>query len=95
MFEKKADEARWEAESIRRMAMVQTSEWEGVKVEEENAKKMSDLCPLETKERRRDKLEELKTLEKSHCDYHKMKIRMQSEIAGLFPFYFAVYTFQS
>ncbi|VFQ65629.1 unnamed protein product [Cuscuta campestris] len=78
MFEKKADEARREAESIRRMAVFQSG-----KVEEEYAEKMTGLCLLETEERRRDKLEELKMLEKSHCDYYKIKIRMQSEIAGL------------
>jgi hypothetical protein len=28
-------------------------------------------------------MEELKTLENSHYDYHKMKLRMQTEIQGL------------
>nr|GLL32843.1 protein OBERON 3 [Ipomoea trifida] len=78
MFQNKADEARREAESLRRMARIQ-----GEKVEEEYTEKMSKLCLLETEERRRKKLEELKTLENSHCDYYKMKARMQGEIAGL------------
>ncbi|CAH9095937.1 unnamed protein product [Cuscuta epithymum] len=78
MFQNKADDARREAESLRRMAVIQSE-----KLEEEYTGKMSELCLLETEERRRNKLEELKTLENAQCDYYKMKIRMQSEIAGL------------
>ncbi|CAH8315883.1 unnamed protein product [Eruca vesicaria subsp. sativa] len=41
------------------------------------------LCLKETEERRRSKLEELKKFENSHFDYRNMKLRMESEIAGL------------
>ncbi|ONI31885.1 hypothetical protein PRUPE_1G336600 [Prunus persica] len=78
MFQGKADEARREAEGYRQMIQTKTD-----KLEEEYAKKFSKLCLQETEERRRKKLEELKILESSHCDYYNMKTRMQAEIAGL------------
>ncbi|KAL1219530.1 Protein OBERON 3 [Cardamine amara subsp. amara] len=78
MFQKKADEARREAESFKRVIEMKTE-----KMEEEYKDKVSRLCLQETEERRRKKLEELKGLENSHCDYKKMKMRMEAEIAGL------------
>ncbi|KDP38165.1 hypothetical protein JCGZ_04808 [Jatropha curcas] len=78
MFQSKADEARREAESFRRMIRANSE-----KLEEEYAEKLSKLCLQETQERRRKKWEELKVLENSHCDYYNMKLRMQAEIAGL------------
>ncbi|KAI9168797.1 hypothetical protein LWI28_002080 [Acer negundo] len=78
MFQNKADEARREAEEFKRMIRAKSEN-----LENEYAEKLSKLCLQETEERRRKKLEELKVLEDSHCDYFKMKLRMQSEIAGL------------
>ncbi|KAM5566955.1 protein OBERON 3 [Rosa sericea] len=78
MYQSKADEARREAEGYRQMIRENTE-----KVEEEYAGKFSELCLQETEEKRRKKLEELKVLEGSHCDYYNMKTRMQAEIAGL------------
>ncbi|KAK6146678.1 hypothetical protein DH2020_020547 [Rehmannia glutinosa] len=78
MFQSRADEARTEIEGFRRMVRLKTE-----KLDEEYAEKLAKLCLQETEERRRKKLEELKVLENSHCDYYKMKIRMQSEISGL------------
>lgn len=78
MFQNKADEARREADGYKRMICARTE-----KLEEEYAHKLSKLCLRETEERRRKKLEELKVLEDSHCDYFKMKMRMQADIAGL------------
>lgn len=78
MFQNKADEARREAEGFRRMIKTKTD-----KMDEEYAAKLAKLCLQETEERRRKKLEELKVLENSHCDYYNMKLRMQAEIAGL------------
>ncbi|XP_065855741.1 protein OBERON 3 [Euphorbia lathyris] len=78
MFQSKADEARREAEGYRRMIRAKSE-----KVEEEYTGKLAKLCLQETEERRRKKLEELKVLENSHCDYFNMKLRMQAEIAGL------------
>ncbi|KAI3885361.1 hypothetical protein MKX03_016255 [Papaver bracteatum] len=78
MFQTRADDARREAEGYRRMACSRNE-----KLEEEYANKLSKLCLQETEEKRRKKLEELKALENSHCDYYNMKIRMQAEIASL------------
>ncbi|GMJ09629.1 TITANIA 1 [Hibiscus trionum] len=78
MFQSKADEARREAEDYMRMIRAKSE-----KVEEEYTEKLSKLRLKETEERRRKKLEEAKVLEHSHCDYYKMKLRMQAEIASL------------
>ncbi|MCD7454399.1 hypothetical protein HAX54_024798 [Datura stramonium] len=78
MFQSRADDARGEAGSLRRLARLKSE-----KLEEEYSEKVSKLCLRETEERRRKKLEELKTLENSHCDYYEMKMRMHMEIAGL------------
>ena len=78
MFQNRADEAQREAERYRRVVHAKTE-----KLEEEYTEKLAKLCLQETEERRRKKLEELKVLENSHCDYYNMKMRMQAEIAGL------------
>ncbi|CAK7326849.1 unnamed protein product [Dovyalis caffra] len=78
MFQGKADEARREAEGYRQMIRAKSH-----KLDEEYAEKLAKLCLQETEERRRNKLEELKDLENTHCDYYNMKLRMQAEIAGL------------
>ena len=78
MFQSKADEARREAESYMRMIRAKSE-----KLEEEYTEKLSRLCLQETEERRSKKVEELQVLENSHCDYYKMKLRMQVEIASL------------
>lgn len=78
MFQNRADEAQREAEGYIRMIRAKTE-----KLEEEYAEKLSKLCLQETEDRRRKKVEELQVLESSHCDYYKMKMRMQAEIAGL------------
>lgn len=78
MFQSKADDARSEAEGYKQMIQMRME-----KLEEEYAQKLAKLCLQETEERRKKKLEELKFLENSHCDYQKMKMRMQAEIAGL------------
>lgn len=78
MFQSRADEASREAEGYRRMVRLNNE-----KLEEEYTEKLAKLCLQETEEKRRKKLDELKDLENSHCDYYKMKMRMQDEIAGL------------
>ncbi|KAA8532426.1 hypothetical protein F0562_032459 [Nyssa sinensis] len=78
MFQSRADEARREAEGYRRTVRLKNE-----KLEEEYTEKLAKLCLHETEERRKKKLEELKILENSQCDYYKMKKRMRAEIAGL------------
>lgn len=78
MFQNRADEARREAEGFRQLVR-----GESERLEVEYASKLAKLCLQETEERRRKKLEELKVLENTQCDYYKMKRRMEAEIAGL------------
>ncbi|XP_044494352.1 protein OBERON 3-like isoform X2 [Mangifera indica] len=78
MFQNKADDARREAEEYKRMIQIKSE-----KLDKEYAQKLAKLCLQETEERQRKKLDELKVLEDSHCDYFKMKMRMQVEISGL------------
>ncbi|KAK9106517.1 hypothetical protein Syun_022528 [Stephania yunnanensis] len=75
MFQSKADEALREADNYRRLVHAKSEQ-----MEEEYTSKLAKLCLQETEERRRKKLEELKALESSHCDYYNMKIRMQTEM---------------
>lgn len=78
MFQNRADDARREAESFRRMIRLKCE-----KLEEEYSEKLAKLCLQETEQRRVEKLEKLKVLEDSHCNYYQMKMRMQADIAGL------------
>ncbi|KAJ6818115.1 protein OBERON 3-like [Iris pallida] len=78
LFQRLADDARKEVEGYRRIARAKLE-----KLEEEYAAKLARLCLQEAEERRRKKLEELKFLESSHCDYQNMKVRMQADIASL------------
>lgn len=78
MFQSQADEARREAEGYKRMIRLKNE-----KLEAEYGEKLEKLCLQDIEESRRKKLGELKNLENSHCDYYKMKLRMQAKIAGL------------
>ncbi|KAI3764022.1 hypothetical protein L2E82_14022 [Cichorium intybus] len=78
MFQKKADEARKEAEGYKQMIRVKIE-----KLDEEYGEKSEELCLSEVEERRRQKVVEFKVLENAHFEYYKMMMRMQSEIAGL------------
>ncbi|KAI3719872.1 hypothetical protein L6452_20777 [Arctium lappa] len=78
MFQKKADEARKEAEGYKRMMRIKIE-----KLDEEYTEKLSKLRLNESEERKKQKVEEFKVLENGHCEYYKMKMRMQAEIAGL------------
>ncbi|CAL4930039.1 unnamed protein product [Urochloa decumbens] len=78
LFQKLADDARKEVDSYRHIVRAKTQ-----KLEEEYATKLAKLGFQEMEEKRRKKMEELKMLENSHYDYHKMKLRMQTEIQGL------------
>ncbi|KAI3729720.1 hypothetical protein L6452_18384 [Arctium lappa] len=78
MFQTKADEARREAEGYKRMIRVKIE-----KLDEEYTEKIGRLNLHETEDRRKQKAEEVKVSENDHCEYYKMKMRMQAEIAGL------------
>ncbi|ERN11003.1 hypothetical protein AMTR_s00024p00014560 [Amborella trichopoda] len=78
MFQSRADDAQKEAEGLKRIARAKSA-----KLEEEYVTKLAKLCLNEAEDKRKKKMEELKVLESSHCDYHNMKMRMEAEIASL------------
>ncbi|XP_071706024.1 protein OBERON 3-like [Rutidosis leptorrhynchoides] len=78
MFQNKADEARKEADGYKRMIRMNIE-----KLDQEYTIKIDKLCVSELEERKKKKFEEVKVLENAHIEYHKMKMRMQAEIAGL------------
>ncbi|XP_010257164.1 PREDICTED: protein OBERON 4-like isoform X2 [Nelumbo nucifera] len=78
MFQSRADDARREAEGLKRIAIAKNE-----KIEEEYACRVAKLRLVEAKERHRQKLEELQALEKAHREYFNMKMRMESDIKDL------------
>uniref|UniRef100_A0A0C9RWD0 TSA: Wollemia nobilis Ref_Wollemi_Transcript_9027_4695 transcribed RNA sequence n=1 Tax=Wollemia nobilis TaxID=56998 RepID=A0A0C9RWD0_9CONI len=78
MFQVRADDARREAEGLKRIAIAKNE-----KIEEEYACKLAKLCLAEVEERRRHKLEELQILERAQRDYFTMKMRMEADIKDL------------
>ncbi|KAI7735887.1 hypothetical protein M8C21_018954 [Ambrosia artemisiifolia] len=78
MFQNKADEARREAEGYTRMIRTKIE-----KLDEEYTLKIAKVNLHESEEERKKKAEEVKSSENDHCEYYKMKMRMQAEIAGL------------
>uniref|UniRef100_M1C2Z7 Protein OBERON 3 n=1 Tax=Solanum tuberosum TaxID=4113 RepID=M1C2Z7_SOLTU len=78
LFQSRAADARGEAVSLRRLARLESK-----KLNEMYYEKLSKLRLQETEERRRKKLEELKTLENSHSCYCEMKMKLDTEVACL------------
>lgn len=78
MFQSRADEARREAEGLKRIAMAKNE-----KIEEEYTSRIAKLRLVEAEEMRRQKFEELQNLERSHREYFSMKVRMEAEIKDL------------
>ncbi|CAH2058748.1 unnamed protein product [Thlaspi arvense] len=78
MFQGRADEARREAEGLKRIAIAKKE-----KVEEEYKRKMGKLSVEEAEERRRRTLEELEAIERGQREFYEMKMRMEEEMRGL------------
>ncbi|XP_042514237.1 protein OBERON 4-like [Macadamia integrifolia] len=78
MFQARADDARRDAEGLKRIAVAKNE-----KIEEEYASRITKLCLAEAEERRRQKLKELQNLERAHREYFNMKMRMEAEIRDL------------
>ncbi|XP_068653041.1 protein OBERON 4-like [Aristolochia californica] len=78
MFQARADDARREAEGLKRIATAKNE-----KIEEEYASRITKLRLGETEERRRQKFEELQVLERAHLEYFNMKVRMEADIKDL------------
>lgn len=78
MFQSRADDARREAEGLKRIAMAKNE-----KIEEEYMARIAKLRLPEAEESRRQKSEELHALERAHLEYFNMKIRMEADIKDL------------
>ena len=77
MFLTKADDARREAESLKRIA---TAKNEKIEEYESHIRKLN---LVEAEERRRQKLEEIQVLERAHLEYFNMKVRMEADMKDL------------
>lgn len=78
MFQSRADDARREAEGLKRIANAKNE-----KVEEEYTGRIRKLQLIEAEEIRRQKFVELQALEREHQEYFNMKTRMKTEIKDL------------
>ncbi|MCI09210.1 protein OBERON 4-like, partial [Trifolium medium] len=78
MFQSRADDARREAEGLKRIALAKNE-----KIEEEYANRIAKLRFAETDELRKQKFEELQAIERAHHEYLNMKMRMESDIKDL------------
>lgn len=78
MFQSRADDARREAEGLKRIANAKNE-----KIEEEYTGRIRKLQLFEAEEIRRQKFVELQALERQHEEYFNMKTRMKTEIKDL------------
>lgn len=78
MFQGRADDARREAEGLKRIAIAKRD-----KVEEEYKRRMGKLSMEEAEERRRRRHEELEAMERGQREFYEMKVRMEEEMRGL------------
>ncbi|QCD88956.1 protein OBERON 4 [Vigna unguiculata] len=78
MFQSRADDARREAEGLKRIALAKNE-----KIEEEYANRIAKLRLAETDEIRKQKFEEAQALERAHLEYLNMKRRMETDIKDL------------
>ncbi|KAF9593294.1 hypothetical protein IFM89_021050 [Coptis chinensis] len=78
MFQSRADDARKEAEGLKRIAVAKNE-----KIDEEYLSRVTKLRMAEAEERRKQKLDELKIMEREHREYFSLKMRMESNIGDL------------
>ncbi|CAH8269613.1 unnamed protein product [Arabidopsis lyrata] len=78
MFQGRADDARREAEGLKRIAIAKKG-----KIEEEYKRRMGKLSMEEAEERRRRRYEELEAMERGQREFYEMKMRMEEEMRGL------------
>ncbi|KAF5738383.1 hypothetical protein HS088_TW13G01282 [Tripterygium wilfordii] len=78
MFQARADDARREAEGLKRIAIAKNE-----KTEEEYASRIAKLRLDESEETRKEKFEEFQALERAHREYFNMKMRMEADIKDL------------
>lgn len=78
MFQARADDARREAEGLKRIAIAKNK-----KIDEEYTSRIAKLRLIEAEDLRKQKVEELQALERAHREYSSLKVRMEADIKDL------------
>ncbi|XP_022954235.1 protein OBERON 4-like [Cucurbita moschata] len=78
MFQARADDARREAEGLKRIAIAKNK-----KIDEEYTSRIAKLRLTEADDIRKQKIEELHALERAHREYSSLKVRMEADIRDL------------
>ncbi|KAJ6409187.1 hypothetical protein OIU84_008813 [Salix udensis] len=78
MFQARADDARRDAEGLKRIAIAKSE-----KIKEEFTSRISKLRIVEVEEMRKQKFEEFQALERAHLEYFSLKMRMEADIKAL------------
>ncbi|ESQ28768.1 hypothetical protein EUTSA_v10018026mg [Eutrema salsugineum] len=78
MFQGRADDARREADGLKRIAIAKKE-----KIEEEYKRRIGKLSMDEAEERRGRMQEELEAMERGQREFYEMRMRMEEEMRGL------------
>lgn len=78
MYQERADDARREAEGLKRIAMLKN-----VQIDEDYSSQIAKVRMNEAEEKRQQKLEELQAIERAYLEYFNMKMRMEADIKDL------------
>ncbi|XP_060217317.1 protein OBERON 4 isoform X1 [Lycium barbarum] len=78
MFQARADEARREADALKRIAVTKSE-----RIEEEYITRITKLRLADAEDMRKQKLQELQSLDRAYQDYFNMKMRMENNIKDL------------
>lgn len=78
MYQERANDARNEADNLRHIVMVKKA-----RIEEDYATQIADLNIDGLQERRKQKMEELQVIERTHHEFLSMKTRMVASIGEL------------
>ena len=78
MYQTRADDARREAEGLKRIAIAKNE-----KIEEEYMSRITKLHLVEAEEMRNQKFEEFQALHRAYMEYYSMKTRMEADIKDL------------
>ncbi|KAG0552148.1 hypothetical protein BDA96_01G484300 [Sorghum bicolor] len=78
MYQERANDARNEVDNLRHIVVVKNA-----RIEEDYATQIADLDINELQERRKQKIEELQVIERTHHEFRSMKTRMVASIGEL------------
>ena len=78
MFQARADEARREGDALKQIGGTKSE-----RIEEEYVTRITKLRLAEAEDMRKQKLQELQSLERAYQEYFNMKMRMENNIKDL------------